>query len=170
MNDNLNSISNRMSNLHVNKMTADNMSMFSELDSFRTINIINDVISELKTLIVKNQAGISSADIRGVIKMLEDCRNKSIIKDTSYLNDEIIQHDFYNRLLKDFPTLTICERRICILTILHLTTKEISDITRQSVDAINKVRIRLRKKLGLTGSKTTLLQFLDRYRVDSLSY
>lgn len=68
---------------------------------------------------------------------------------------------FYDRLNHRFPDLTINERRLCAFLILDMTTKEISDITGQSVRAVNMARIRLRNKLGLTHTDKDLFAFLS---------
>lgn len=141
-----------------------NASMSSEIELFRVRKIIDEALLTLKKLTRQQWSGSTTKDVRTVISMLEECRKQNVAENTQYLNDEILERDFYKRLLCDFPSLTICERRLCLLTLLHLSTKDISDVTRQSVDAVNKSRLRLRKKMGLTGTKTTLLQFLDRYR------
>lgn len=71
-----------------------------------------------------------------------------------------IHNGFYDRLNQRFPNLTINERRICALLQLDLTTKEISDITGQTVRAVNLARIRLRKKLGISHTDKELFDFL----------
>jgi tetratricopeptide (TPR) repeat protein/DNA-binding CsgD family transcriptional regulator len=68
---------------------------------------------------------------------------------------------FYDRLNQQFPDLTINERRLCAFLMLDMTTKEISDITGQSVRAVNMARIRLRNKLGLTHTDKDLFAFLS---------
>ena len=70
---------------------------------------------------------------------------------------------FYQRLIADFPTLSINERRLCALLNMNMTTKEISEITRQSPHSINIARARLRSKFNLTGKTTSLQEFLSRY-------
>ena len=71
-----------------------------------------------------------------------------------------IHNGFYDRLNQRFPNLTINERRICALLQLDLTSKEISDITGQTVRAVNLARIRLRKKLGISHTDKELFDFL----------
>lgn len=68
--------------------------------------------------------------------------------------------DFFRKLLKAFPDLTVNERRLCALLHMNLSTKEISEITRQSPHSINIARGRLRNKLGLKGSRLSLQEFL----------
>ena len=68
---------------------------------------------------------------------------------------------FYERLMKTCPGLTPNERRLCAFLLLDMSTKEISVITGQSIRAIEIARIRLRKKLNLTQSNTSLFEFLS---------
>lgn len=70
---------------------------------------------------------------------------------------------FYQNLLKDFPDLTVNERRLCALLNLNLSTKEISEITRQSPHSINVARSRLRSKLNISGNSTSIQEFLSKY-------
>lgn len=70
---------------------------------------------------------------------------------------------FFQKLLADFPNLSIKERRLCALLNLNLSSKEISQITRQSPHSINIARSRLRHKLGLTGQDTSIQDFLKKY-------
>lgn len=69
--------------------------------------------------------------------------------------------DFYDRLVKAFPDITLNERRLCAFLKLDMTTKEISTITGQSVRAIEIARTRLRKKLNLSQTDTSLFEFLS---------
>jgi len=72
-----------------------------------------------------------------------------------------MHNGFYDRLNQRYPNLTLNERRLCALLLLDMTTKEISDITGQSVRAVNLGRIRLRGKLGITHTDTELFAFLS---------
>ena len=53
---------------------------------------------------------------------------------------------YYERLRKRFPDLTLNERRLCAFLSLDMTTKEITNITGQSIRAVNIARTRIRKK------------------------
>lgn len=68
--------------------------------------------------------------------------------------------NFYDKLLAVCPDLTLNERRLCAFLKMDMSTKEISVITGQSVRSINMARFRLRKKLNLTNSETSLFEFL----------
>lgn len=70
---------------------------------------------------------------------------------------------FFQKLLQEHPDLTINERRLCALLNMNMTTKEISEITRQSIHSINIARGRLRSKLGIIGEKVTIQEYLAKY-------
>ena len=71
--------------------------------------------------------------------------------------------DFYRNLIQAYPSLTLNERRLCVFLNMSLTTKEISDITRQSVQSINTARGRLRRKLGINGDNVSMQEFLSKF-------
>ncbi len=74
---------------------------------------------------------------------------------------QLLHSGFYDRLNQRFPGLTINERRLSAFLKLDMTTKEISDITGQSIRAVHMGRIRLRNKLGLTHTEKELFDFLS---------
>jgi len=74
-----------------------------------------------------------------------------------------VHGDFYNHLLKEFPDLSPQELRLSAFLRLNMTTKEISDLTGQSITALEMSRTRLRKKLGLTNTATNLITFLNQF-------
>jgi len=68
--------------------------------------------------------------------------------------------EFDDKLLKNYPDLWPSELKLCAYLRLNLSTKEISDLTGQRTEAIEKARYRLRKKFGLTNSESNLVTFL----------
>lgn len=68
-----------------------------------------------------------------------------------------VHSDFYQRLMEKYPGLTTSEVRLCSFLKLDLSTKDISSITGQSVQSIEKARNRLRKKLGIGNDPTIIL-------------
>jgi DNA-binding CsgD family transcriptional regulator len=68
---------------------------------------------------------------------------------------------FYERLLVKYPDLSTNERRLCTFLRLDMTTKEIAVITGQSIRAIEIARTRLRKKLNLQETETSLFEHLS---------
>ncbi len=69
--------------------------------------------------------------------------------------------DFLSRLHRKHPNLSRNERRLCRFLKQNFRTKEISELTGQSAQSIEVARTRLRKKLELTGTKTSLYGYMD---------
>jgi len=67
---------------------------------------------------------------------------------------------FYDKLIQQYPDLTQSELKLCAYLRLNMSTKEISDLTGQRPETLEKARYRLRKKFGLTKSDGNLVTFL----------
>lgn len=65
------------------------------------------------------------------------------------LHFEQISPEFYVKLDLLYPDLTLGEKRVCALISLNLTSKEIALLTGKSSGAINNVKFRIRKKMGV---------------------
>ena len=70
---------------------------------------------------------------------------------------------FFEKLMEEFPNLSLNDRRLSAFLKLQLTTKEIAAITGQSIRAVELGRIRLRKKIALTNSNKSLNEFFLDY-------
>jgi DNA-binding response OmpR family regulator len=75
---------------------------------------------------------------------------------------EEVHSDFYQNILKDFPNISINERKLCVYFKMDMENKDIAALTFSSYDAVRKARIRLKYKLGLTPDDN-LTEFLNRY-------
>ena len=69
--------------------------------------------------------------------------------------------DYYERLTKNFPNLSPNELKLCAFLKLNMSTKDISELTGQSIGALEIARTRLRKKLGITNTKANLVSFIS---------
>ena len=69
--------------------------------------------------------------------------------------------DYYDRLTQKYPTLSPNEMKLCAFLKLNMSTKDISELTGQSVGALEIARTRLRKKLGITNTKINLIGFIS---------
>ncbi len=74
-----------------------------------------------------------------------------------------VHENFFKNLNKEFPNLTLNEKKLCAFLRLDMTTKEISSITKQTPNSIVVARTRLRNKLGLVNKDTSLHGFLSKY-------
>jgi len=119
----------------------------------------NKIISYLKA----NSKNFKKENTPVVNSMIADLRNN--------MNDDFwtefnlrfkdVNQEFYQKLNDQYPDLTVNERRLCAFLYLDMSTKEVANITGQSVDSINLARTRLRRKLGLTSQKTPINTFLQ---------
>ncbi|NWJ52270.1 MAG: tetratricopeptide repeat protein [Bacteroidetes bacterium] len=74
-----------------------------------------------------------------------------------------VHTNFYQKLNEQYPELTANERRLCAFLRLNMTTKDIASLTKQSANSIEVARTRLRKKLNLSNSETSLVTFLAQF-------
>ncbi len=99
--------------------------------------------------------------INKIIRKLQNTNSKAWWKEF-----ELRFSESNSKLLKElttnFPELSRNERRLCAFLTLDLSTKEISNITGQTVSSITMARIRLRKKLGITNEQVGITQILQK--------
>lgn len=127
---------------------------------------MNRLIETVKDKLTKLNPDVKDRHIREAVS--EICNELCSSRDESQWREikEFVPEfnsESFHRLIKDFPNLTVNERRLCVLLNKNLSTKEISMITRQSVNTITVARTRLRNKFGLTGSHISLQEFLSKY-------
>ncbi|MBN3036192.1 MAG: tetratricopeptide repeat protein [Bacteroidales bacterium] len=109
----------------------------------------------LPNLITENQQRI-----REVVQELKTALEFQYWKDFEIRFREVHQ-TFYDVLDERFPGLTPGEKRLCAFLKLGMTTREIATLTRQNTSAIEAARIRLRKKLNISGTDTDLAELLN---------
>src|SRR3989339_39068 len=100
--------------------------------------------------------------IQDIINELSNNLNKDIWKEFELLFNNV-HPEFHHKLLSDFPDLTPNELKLCAFLRMNMSSKEISLITYQSVQSIEKARSRLRKKLNLTNTDVSIMYFLAKY-------
>ena len=69
--------------------------------------------------------------------------------------------DYYDRLNSRFPNLTPNELKLSAFLKLNMTTKDIAELTGKSISSLEIARTRLRKKMGITNTKTNLISFIS---------
>lgn len=104
---------------------------------------------------IRNMAGSKSDVLKG-IKEIEDIFSflapEKLGKDFAVYVEQETQ-DFYNKLKKRHPDLSLLDLRLCTLIKLGLNTKEIANLTNKSVRGVESGKFRLKKKLNLDTSK-----------------
>ena len=122
--------------------------------------IIQSILEDLKKIKLKAVKKETQLAIDFISKRLDKDINPNIWQEFE-VSFEQVHASFYKNLNNEHPDLTSNDRRLCALLILNLTSKEISQVSGQSFKAVENSRTRLRKKLGLTNTKTDLVVYLN---------
>ena len=124
----------------------------------------NEMLSEIskKLIGVKNEAvkDETKEAIRRIHKDLQKSTDGEIWEEFE-LRFRQVHSEFYNKLMERFPELSPSEQRLCALLRLNMSSKEISELTGQSPNALETARYRLRKKLGISNAQVNLITFLS---------
>lgn len=139
-----------------NSVIASKMLQLSQQQSF-----ILDIKTEIENKTDETGA-IESQTILRRLNELSGKRNQNLWTEFETVFENL-HNGFFDALLKDFPKLTPNERKLCAFIRLNLSTQEISEITGQSKHSIKIARGRLRKKLGLTHTDTSLFEFVSKF-------
>ena len=121
--------------------------------------LIHDIIKKLLKLSIKLNTD-QKESVHDIIRDMEKAQDEKIWEEFE-MRFHNVHNEFYDKLNAAFPGLSINEKRLCSFLRLNMTTKEISSITGQSPKSIQMARTRLRKKLNLTNTETSLTDFLD---------
>ena len=121
--------------------------------------LIQDIIKKLLRLSLKLNTD-QKEYIQDIIRDMEKAMDEKVWEEFE-LRFHNVHNEFYEKLNALCPGLSINEKRLCSFLRLNMTTKEISSITGQSPKSIETARTRLRKKLNLTNTETSLTDFLE---------
>lgn len=75
----------------------------------------------------------------------------------------LIYSKFFENLEKDYPDLTINEKRLSAYLKLNMSTKDIATLTFQNFKSIEVARTRLRKRFDLTNTDIGFQEFFSKY-------
>ncbi len=124
--------------------------------------MIDDILKDLKAIKLKANTKETQNAIDYIVKRLKKDTSKNSW-DEFELRFKEVHESFYGNLLLHHPDLTPRDQRLCALLKLNLTTKEISQITGQSLKSVENARTRLRRKLNITNSQTNLPSYLSNF-------
>lgn len=122
--------------------------------------LVNDVVDDLEDLIEEKPRTVHE-QIQSIIKNLKHHEKEDFWSQFEYTFGQVNQ-SFYKNLFNRFPNLTNNEKKICAFLKMNLSTKDISNITHQSVRSIEMARSRMRKKMKLP-RKENLSKFLNQF-------
>ncbi len=158
--------------------TKQKINLEKQIAKEREQNLLNEINKNKKELITKTLKIIKAGKFNNIIleKLQQLDKNQKevseIISKIKVYSNNInfeefelkfnkVHKNFYANIQKQFPDLTINDRRICAFLKLNMSSKDISAITFQTTDSIKKARYRLRKKLNLKSGKniSSFLQY-----------
>ena len=124
----------------------------------------NEILTEISKKLRKVEKEAVKKETKEAVKKiafeLQENTNEKIWQEFE-LRFNQVHTDFYNKLNKQFPDLWPSEQKLCAFLRLNMTTKEIAELTGQSVPTLEQARYRLRKKLSITNSEVNLITFLS---------
>lgn len=125
----------------------------------------NETLGNFRKL-AEDAIGADKKEIQSILKRLIQEIDSNIHLDQDWdkfkMHFEEVHQGFFNNLLEHYTDLNTNELRFCAYLRLNLDTKEIARILNISVNAIEKRRYRLRKKLEL-GPSDSLFEFLSKF-------
>nr|WP_299074035.1 Two component regulator three Y domain-containing protein [uncultured Allomuricauda sp.] len=145
----------RMVEIEKDKLEKEIRIKQNELTS-TTLNIAkkNEMILELKNMLVMNKEKFpSSQRYRSFMKKLDNSIHDTEDWKRFEVNFKELHDDFFERLLKKYPTLTPKDLKLCAYLKMNLSTKEIAPLMAITVRGVEIHRYRLRKKLEIDSSK-----------------
>lgn len=120
----------------------------------------NETISQIIELLNAKQNKENSGYFRQIIRDLSKLQDDGLWEEFEVRYQQV-HNEFYEKLQENTPNLTTNERRLCAFLRLNMTTKDIASITGQSLRSIEVARTRLRKKLDITNSEISLVEYLN---------
>lgn len=145
----------RLAKLEKDKLAKEIKLKQKELAS-TTLNIAkkNEVLIELKNMLLFNKDKFSNQQrYRSFIKKLENSVNDSEDWKRFEVSFKELHEDFFEKLLKEYPSLTPKDLKLCAYLKMNLSSKEIAPLMGITNRGVEIHRYRLRKKLKIDSSK-----------------
>jgi hypothetical protein len=124
----------------------------------------NQMLNDFSIKLLEIEQGAVKDDTKNSINKISKELQKSIeseIWSEFEIRFKEVHSEFYKKLNEKFPNLTPNEQKLSAFLKLNMSTKDISELTGQSINAIEMGRFRLRKKLHISGTDENLITFLS---------
>lgn len=124
----------------------------------------NEIISKATHFLKKQSFDASTATQKDVSELLQLMDTSSQLIDWADLEIQLerLYPGFLNNLLGRHPSISFKEKKLCVFLRLGLSSKEISGLLNISSKSVEIARVRLRKKLKLSG-KIRLVSYLSQF-------
>jgi tetratricopeptide (TPR) repeat protein len=126
----------------------------------------NEMLSDFSVRLIQVEKEAEKDETKTAIRKISKELKNSVeteIWEEFELRFKEVHTEFYHKLMHDYPNLTPNEQRLSAFLRLNMSTKEISELTGQSISAIEMARFRLRKKLNISGTDENLITFLSQF-------
>jgi len=114
------------------------------------INQQNDFLETLKNNLKEVS---SSPEVKSLERDLDSKLNLDKQREDFELNIDLINEDFYRKLMDKFPQLNESEKKLCAMIRLNLSSKEIAAIQNITPKSVDMNRYRMRKKLNISAEE-----------------
>lgn len=125
----------------------------------------NELMNDVSNRLMELKSKMKKENLMPIQKILLDLQlaGEQCVWKEFELRFQQVHKEFYHNLQAKFPDLTPGQVKICAFLRLNMSSKEISSITHQSVNTIEVLRSRIRKKLELTNTSVNLVTFLSEF-------
>ncbi len=147
-----------------NELEIKNRELTSKvLKLVRNNEFIIHLTEELKQLLLElnPRENAKKEHIRELMSQLRSQSNNNSDTEFKYYFEQVYS-SFYDNLLRNYPSLTAKDLRLCAFLRLGLSTKEISIITFREIRSVESSRNRLRKKMNIPAD-TDLTEFFAHF-------
>jgi PAS domain S-box-containing protein len=123
----------------------------------------NELLSKVTNQLKSLEPSISNKNQNQLVQLFEMLEvNSASQPDWTMIESQLekIHPGFFNRLQLKHPAITLKDRKLCAYLRLGLSSREISGLQNITPQSVEIARIRLRKKLKLSG-KTRLVNYLN---------
>jgi tetratricopeptide (TPR) repeat protein len=124
----------------------------------------NEMLADLSEKLIRIEGEATTPEgketIKKVAKELQKSQEEEIWKEFS-LRFKEVHGEFYDKLMKKFPTLGPNDLKLCAFLRLNMSSKDIAALTGQRVTSLETARYRLRQKLGISNADVNLITFLS---------
>ena len=152
--------------LEVEKMERElELRNFEVVGKVLSINEKNEFIDSTAKLLDEFSHSLvqtKKAELKTIIRQIREQEEQNQWEEFYYYFTKVYSK-FFEKLEKDFPELTLSEKRLCAFLKLNMTTKDIASLTYLNFKSVEVARTRLRRKLNLTNSNMSFSEFFSKY-------
>ncbi|WP_281615759.1 tetratricopeptide repeat protein [Flammeovirga sp. SubArs3] len=133
------------------------------MQQYETINEVSELLMKIHDKVDVEM----KKEIRSIVFTLQSETNRDLWKELEF-RFEKVNEEFYEKLTNAYPILTPNDKKMCAYLYLNLSTKDISNITHQSIKTIEVARFRLRKKLDMNKKDIDFQTFFSKFFKEEL--